>query len=130
MMEKVLKRGKEKCANKSLNRKLKVHKVCRIIMFRIIEGMFVMLGATIVALIVGCLLVPNVSFSMATSAGITQGTDFYTASALWLMPSLFFTLLIAAGTFCVLRRAIGRLHKFFSGVIERGNAKDLEEMVQ
>lgn len=119
----------EKRAKKSRNCKLKVHKICRIIMFRTIEGVLVMLGTTAIALIIGCLLVPNVSFSMAKSAGITQGTDFYTASALWLMPSLFFTLLIFAGTFCALRKAIVKAHKFFSGVIERGNAKDVEEMV-
>lgn len=120
----------KKRAKKSRNWKMKVHKICRILMFRAIEGIFVALLATIIVLGVGCLFVPNVSFSMATSAGITQSTDFYTASALWLMPSLFFTLLIAAGTFCVLRKIIVKLHKFFSEIIERGNAKDLEEMGQ
>ena len=105
-----------------------VHKICRVIMFRAIEAILVVVGVTIIVLAIGCLIVPNVSFSMATSVGLTQGTDLYTASALWFMPSLFFTLLISAGTFCILRIVLIKTHKLFSDIISRGNAKDAVEM--
>lgn len=104
-----------------------VHKVCRIVMFRAIEGILVAFGVTIIALATGCLIVPNVSLCMANSVGLTQGTDLYTASAMWFMPSLFLTLLITAGVFCILRVVLIKTHKLFSEFISRGNAKDAAE---
>ena len=105
-----------------------VHKGCRVCIFRTLEGIFAFLVVTILSLIVGSMILPSISFSMASSAGITQGTDFYTAIALWLVPVLFFALLITAATFCVLRRFLKWLHNYFSGAIRKGNEKD--EMIK
>lgn len=98
---------------------------CTICMFRIMEAVCVFLAATIISVIVGALVVPNIAFSMATSAGITQGTDFYTASALWLLPMLFFVLIIALGSFCALKWLFKALHNLFSKFIEKTVCKSM-----
>lgn len=101
-----------------------VHKGCRVCMFRTFEGILAILGVTIISMVVGSLLIPNLTFSIASSVGITQSTDIYTACAVWLIPSLFFLILITAATFCILRKYIGWLHKKFSKVIVDGNERD------
>lgn len=103
-----------------------IHRDCRVCIFRVLEAVFAVLVVTILALVVGSMFLPGISFSMATTAGITQSTDIYTAIALWLIPMLFFTLLITAASFCILRKFLRWLHAFYSNAIRKGNEKDKE----
>lgn len=104
-----------------------VHKGCRVCIFRTIEAVFAFFGVTIITIIIGTMAVPSLSFSMASTAGITQNTDLYTAIGLWLLPVLFFTLLITAATFCVLSRLLKWLHRYFTEQIAKGNKNDDEK---
>ena len=42
-----------------------VHKGCRVCMFRTFEGILAILGVTIISMVVGSLLIPNLTFSIA-----------------------------------------------------------------
>lgn len=104
-----------------------VSRGCTICMFRITEAVCAFLAVSIISVIVGALVVPNIAFSMATSAGITQGTDIYTASALWLLPMLFFVLIIALGSFCVVKWLLKALHNLFSKFIQKAIWKSMND---
>jgi len=101
-----------------------VHKGCRICMFRTIEAVIVFFVVSLITLAIGNFLIPSLAFGFADSMGITQGVDFYTASALWLFPMLFFCLLITSASFCILRKFIIKTHNYYSNVIRKGNEKD------
>lgn len=96
-----------------------VHRGCRVCVFRTLEGIFAVLVVTIFTMLIGSMAIPTISYSMASSAGITQSTDLYTTIALWILPMLFFSLLITAASFCVLRIFLRWLHRYFSKFITR-----------
>lgn len=102
-----------------------VHRGCRICIFRTIEAVIAFLVISILTLIVGGVLLPALSFNMATGIGITQSTHIYNAIASWALPMLFFVLLITAAVFCVIRRFLKWIHFRFTNVICKGNANDI-----
>lgn len=101
-----------------------VHKGCRVCIFRTIEVVMIVFMISILTLLIGGIALPALSYNMASGIGITQGTDIYTAMASWLIPMLFFTLLITGATFCVLRKFIRWVHNYFSSAIRLGNERD------
>ncbi len=101
-----------------------VHRGCRVCIFRTIEAVAVFVAISMFTLFVGSFLIPMLGFNVATNTGITQNTDFYTALTVWLLPMLFFVLLITAAAFFIIRKFLKWIHSYFSGKILKGNMKD------
>ena len=120
-------------ADKSVNNKKKkdwvgiIHRGCRVCIFRTIEAVVVFMFVSMFTLFVGSFLIPMLGFSVATNTGITQSTDLYTALTVWMLPMLFFILLITAAAFFIISKFLRWVHSYFSNKIVKGNVKDEEE---
>ena len=96
-----------------------VHKWCKVAMYRIFEFVILFFVLSIAAITVGSSIIPMLSFDMAASFGLTQSTDIYTGLASWGFPMLFYTLLISAATFCVLKKFVVWIHNKFTYLINK-----------
>ena len=106
-----------------------VHKACRIAMFRIVEYVIVFFVVSISVVLIGGGVIPSLAYELSSSFGLTQSTNYYIALASWIMPLLFYTLLITAATFCVLSTFIKWLHKKFTKVIQKPYMTEKEIIV-
>lgn len=108
-----------KSAKPKRNIKAIVHKWCKTAMYRIFEFMILFFVLSIVTIVIGSSIIPMLSFDMAVSSGLTQSTDIYTGLASWGFPMLFYTLLISAATFCVLKKFVVWIHTKFTYLINK-----------
>lgn len=95
----------------------KVGFFCRAAAWRIIEAMVAILSVSFVAILIGSFVIPSLGYETGMSAALTQNTNIYQAYMAWLLPMLFYVLLITAGTYAVLKFLLKKWHLFISAHI-------------
>lgn len=96
-----------------------VHKGCRIAVFRIIEAVVLFITLSVICILIGNSGIPILAYEMSSGFGLTQSTNIYIAIASWILPMLFYTLLIAAASFCILKKYVKWVHAKFTNIINK-----------
>lgn len=96
-----------------------VHKACRVIIFRTIEAAIVFFVVSVVSLTIGSTFIPLLAYDMSEGFGLTQSTNMYIAIASWVLPMLFYVILISMTTFYALKRFLIWIHHKFTTVINK-----------
>lgn len=104
-----------------------VHNACRIAMFRIVEAVALFIVVSLICVIIGSTVIPLFAYEMSAGFGLTQSTNIYIAFASWILPMLFYTLLITAATFCVLKKFIKWLHNKINNAINKSKKAEMTE---
>lgn len=117
-------RRKEKTEHKWVTR---VRRATRIASFRVIEAVVLFIVVSLISAIVGSTIIPLLAYEMSAGFGLTQSTNIYIAFASWMLPMLFYTLLITAATFCVLRKFIKWLHDETTNAINKTKKSEMTE---
>lgn len=105
-----------------------VRRVCRIGTFRVIEAVIVFLVISTLSALIGSTCIPLLSYEMAAGFELTQSTNIYVAIASWILPMLFYTLLITAATFCVFKRFLKWIHGKFTRIIDKPKMTEKETL--
>ena len=103
-----------------------VRRVCRIGTFRVIEAVIVFLVITTASVLIGSTAIPLLAYEMSAGFGLTQSTNIYIAIASWILPMLFYTLLITAATFCIFKRFLKWIHNKFTCIIDKSKMTEKE----
>lgn len=103
-----------------------VHRICRIGIFRTLEAVAIFVTISMLSIFIGSSVLPTLAFTVADGSHITQSTDFYTACATWLLPMLFYALLIVCGTLTIFRKFIKWLHNKITGIINTEETAEKE----
>lgn len=99
---------------------------CRVGTFRVIEAVIVFLVITTVSALIGSTAIPLLAYEMSAGFGLTQGTNIYIAMASWILPMLFYTLLITAATFCIFKKFLKWIHGKFTCIINKPKMTEKE----
>lgn len=73
----------------------------------------------IICLLIGNTCLPIIAYQMSAGFGLEQGTNLYVAFASWMLPMLFYMILISAGTLFLLKFIIKKIHTRFNAVLEK-----------
>ena len=117
-------RRKEKTEHKWVT---KVRRATRIAMFRVVEAVVLFVVVSLICLLIGSTIIPLLAYEMSAGFGLTQSTNIYIAFASWILPMLFYTLLITAATFCVLKKFIKWLHDETTNAINKTKKSEMTE---
>lgn len=117
--EKATRKGKAKQKKAKKDWVAIVHRGCRVAIFRIIEVVLLFITLSIICLLIGSSGIPLLAYEMSSGFGLTQTTNIYIAIASWILPMLFYTLLITAASFCILKRYIKWIHTKFTNIINK-----------
>ena len=124
-------KSRRKAKNKAETKKkhdwvASVRRVCRIGTFRVIEAVIVFLVITMASALIGSTAIPLLAYEMSAGFGLTQSTNIYIAIASWILPMLFYTLLITAATFCIFKRFLKWIHNKFTCIIDKSKTTEKE----
>lgn len=97
---------------------------CKAVVFRVLEAIVLLFVVSTICLLIGSSAIPLLAYDMSEGFGLTQSTNIYIAIASWILPMLFYTLLIAAATFCVLKHFIRWNHAKFTALIDKPKHTD------
>ena len=100
---------------------------CSAAAWRIIEAMVVALTVSFLALSIGSVAIPALAFEVSNGVSLTQSTNLYQAYAVWLLPMLFYVLLITAAAYAVLRFVIKKWHQFINTRVDRAMRRIISE---
>lgn len=103
-----------------------VRRACRVGSFRVIEAVIIFLVITTVSVLIGSTAIPLLAYEMSAGFGLTQSTNIYIAMASWILPMLFYTLLITAATFCIFKRFLKWIHNKFTCIIDKPKMTEKE----
>lgn len=96
-----------------------VHYGFRVVIFRVIEAVILLSVIGTVTMIIGSTIVPMTAYDISAGIGLTQDTNIYLAFANWMLPMLFYVILLSLTTFFVFRRFIYWLHTNFTKIIRK-----------
>lgn len=97
----------------------KVHRFCKIAMWRTVEAVILFLIVSIICVVTGSGIIPFFAYQISGSMGLTQSTNIYIAFASWILPMLFYVLLVTAFVFVALRKIIKALHSYMTKIINK-----------
>ncbi len=96
-----------------------VHYGFRVVIFRVIEAVILLSVIGTVTMIIGSTIVPMTAYDISAGIGLTQDTNIYLAFANWMLPMLFYVILLSLATFFVFRRFVCWLHTNFTKIIRK-----------
>ena len=97
----------------------KVHRGCRIVFYRVIEVLVLVAVISLLAVILGNLIIPSMAYGMSSSVSLTQSTNIYVAFANWILPMLFYTILMAGAAYCGFKWFMKKLHNRITETIDK-----------